>query len=165
MAQASKYARLDQDVLLEFIYHDQNVATLSNYQIEIDDNGSHLLALDTTASSSDSRHLIHELGALVVNFDVTASSTAILIENFASRALTLANGKTYKFDVSALANPADFQILDANQVQVGSLASNIYTFIPTTNGAFTYVYPNLNGGNITVQNTANPIVTGKPTCT
>ena len=69
MAQASKYARLDQDVLLEFIYHDQNVATLSNYQIEIDDNGSHLLALDTTASSSDSRHLIHELGALVVNFD------------------------------------------------------------------------------------------------
>lgn len=157
MAQASKYARLDQDVLLEFIYHDQNVATLSNYQIEIDDNGSHLLALDTTASSSDSRHLIHELGALVVNFDVTASSTAILIENFASRALTLANGKTYKFDVSALANPADFQILDANQVQVGSLASNIYTFIPTTNGAFTYVYPNLNGGNITVQNTANPL--------
>ena len=157
MAQASKYARLDQDVLLEFIYHDQNVATLSNYQIEIDDNGSHLLALDTTASSSDSRHLIHELGALVVNFDVTASATAILIENFASRALTLGNGKTYKFDVSALTNPADFQILDANQVQVGILTSNVYTFTPTTNGAYTYVYPNLNGGNITVQNTANPL--------
>lgn len=157
MAQSSKYARLDQDVLLEFIYHDQNIATLSNYQIEIDDNGSHVLALDTTASSSDSRHLINELGALVVNFDVTVSSTAILIENFASRPLTLANGKTYKFDVSALATPSDFQILDINSVQVGSLASGIYTFIPTTNGAYTYVYPNLTGGSITVQNTANPL--------
>jgi len=157
MAQSSKYARLDQDVLLEFIYHDQNIATLSNYQIEIDDNGSHVLALDTTASSSDSRHLINELGALVVNFDVTTSSTAILIENFASRPLTLANGKTYKFDVSALASPSDFQILDVNSVQVGSLASGIYTFIPTTNGSYTYVYPNLKGGAITVQNTANPL--------
>lgn len=157
MAQSSKYARLDQDVLLEFIYHDQNIATLSNYQIEIDDNGSHVLALDTTASSSDSRHLINELGALVVNFDVTASSTAILIENFASRPLTLANGKTYKFNVSALATPSDFQILDINSVQVGSLASGIYTFIPTTNGSYSYVYPNLKGGAITVQNTANPL--------
>ena len=157
MAQASKYARLDQDVLLEFIYHDQNVATLSNYQIEIDDNGSHLLALNTTASSSDSRHLIHELGALVVNFDVTESATAVLIENFASRALTLANGKTYKFDVSALTTPSDFKILDDTNNQVGSLASNIYTFIPTTNGSYTYVYSDLNGGNITVQNTANPL--------
>jgi len=157
MAQSSKYARLDQDVLLEFIYHDQNIATLSNYQIEIDDNGSHVLALDTTASSSDSRHLINELGALVVNFDVTASSTAILIENFASRPLTLANGKTYKFDVSAMVVPADFQILDVNSVQIGSLASGVYTFIPTTNGSYTYVYPNLTGGSITVQNTANPL--------
>lgn len=157
MAQSSKYARLDQDVLLEFIYHDQSIATLSNYQIEIDDNGSHVLALDTTASSSDSRHLINELGALVVNFDVTTSPTAILIENFASRPLTLANGKTYKFDVSALAVPSDFEILDINSVQVGSLASGIYTFIPTTNGAYTYNYPDLKGGSITVQNTANPL--------
>ena len=157
MAQSSKYARLDQDVLLEFIYHDQNVATLSNYQIEIDDNGSHVLALNTTASSSDSRHLIHELGALVVNFDVTASSNAILIENFASRALILGNGKTYKFDVSALTVPADFAILDENAVPVGSLSNNIYTFTPTTNGNFTYTYPNLVGGSIKVQNTANPL--------
>ena len=157
MAQSSKYARLDQDVLLEFIYHDQSIATLSNYQIEIDDNGSHVLALDTTASSSDSRHLINELGALVVNFDVTTSPTAILIENFASRPLTLANGKTYKFDVSALAVPSDFEILDINSVQVGSLASGIYTFIPTTNGAYTYNYSDLKGGSITVQNTANPL--------
>lgn len=157
MAQSSKYLRLDQDVLLEFIYHDQNVATLSNYQIEIDDNGSHLLALDTTASSSDSRHLIHELGALVVNFDVTSSATAILIENFASRTLNLGNGKTYKFNVSGLASPSDFQILDANSNQVGSLISSVYTFTPTTNGDFTYVYPNLTGGKIKVANTANPL--------
>jgi hypothetical protein len=157
MAQASKYARLDQDVLLEFIYHDQNIATLSNYQIEIDDNGSHLLALNTTASSSDSRHLIHELGALVVNFDVTASGTALLVENFASRSLTLGNGKTYKFDVSALTTPSDFTITDENSVVVGSFASNVYTFTPTTNGNYTYNYPNLNGGSIKVQNTANPL--------
>ena len=157
MAQSSKYARLDQDVLLEFIYHDQNIATLSNYQIEIDDNGSHLLALDTTSSSSDSRHLIHELGALVVNFDVTESATAILIENFASRSLTLGNGKTYKFDVSALTVPSDFKILDENANQVGSLAGTTYTFTPTTNGAFTYTYSDLRGGKITVQDTANPL--------
>lgn len=157
MAQSSKYARLDQDVLLEFIYHDQNVATLSNYQIEIDDNGSHLLVLDTTASSSDSRHLIHELGALVVNFDVTESAIAILIENFASRSLTLGNGKTYKFNVSALTTPSDFKVLDANANQVGSLSGTTYTFTPTTNGAFTYVYSDLNGGKITVQDTANPL--------
>ena len=157
MAQSSKYARLDKDVLLEFIYHDQNIATLSNYQIEIDDNGSHVLALNTTASSSDSKHLIHELGSLVVNFDVTESSTSVLIENFASRTLTLANGKTYKFDVSALTTPSDFIILDENSVQVGSLASNIYTYVPTTNGKYTYTYSDLRGGNITVQNNANPL--------
>jgi len=110
MAQSSKYARLDQDVLLEFIYHDQTLATLSDYQIEIDNNGSHVLALNTTASASDSRHLIHELGALVVNFEVTAASDRLLINNFANRPLTLENGKTYKFDVSALATPANFLV-------------------------------------------------------
>ena len=157
MAQSSKYARLDQDVLLEFIYHDQNIATLSNYQIEIDDNGSHVLALNTTASSSSPRHLINELGSLVVNFDVTENANSILIENFASRSLTLGNGKTYKFDLSALTDPTLFKILDSNSVQIGTLASNIYTFIPTTNGAYTYTYSDLNGGNIKVQNTANPL--------
>lgn len=157
MAQSSKYARLDQDVLLEFIYHDQNVATLSNYQIEIDDNGSHLLALDTTASSSDSRHLIHELGALVVNFDVTESSTAVLIENFASRTLLLGNGKTYKFDVSALTDPTLFKVLDSSANQVGVLTGTVYTFTPTTNGSFTYVYSDLKGGIINVDNSASSL--------
>lgn len=157
MAQSSKYARLDQDVLLEFIYHDQTVATISNYQIEIDDNGSHVLALNTTASASDSRHLIHELGALVVNFDVTENATAVLIENFASRTLTLGNGKTYKFDVSALNTPSDFKILNSNAGQVGSLSGTTYTFTPTTNGDFTYTYSTLKGGSIKVNDVANPL--------
>ena len=157
MAQSSKYARLDKDVLLEFIYHDQNPLTLSNYQIEIDNNGSHLLALNTTASTSDTRHLVHELGALVVNFDVTSASGYLLVENFASRTLVLGNGKTYKFDVSALAVPTDFEVLDINSAVIGTYSSGIYTFTPTTNGEYTYVYPGLIGGKITVQNTANPL--------
>lgn len=157
MAQSSKYARLDQDVLLEFIYHDQTVATLPNYQIEIDNNGSHVLALNTTSSLSDTRHLIAELGAAVVNFDVTASAAYILIENFASRPLTLANGKTYKFDVSALAVPGSFAVKDLTGASLGSLSLNTYTFTPTTNGSFTYEYPNLIGGKITVQNSANSL--------
>lgn len=157
MAQSSKYARLDQDVLLEFIYHDQTVATLPNYQIEIDDNGSHPLALNTTASASDSRHLIHELGAAVVNFDVTESGGYVLIENFAARTLTLANGKTYKFNVSALTTPGDFIIKDVTGNQLGTLVSTTYTITPTTNGQYTYEYSDLIGGKITVQNTANPL--------
>ena len=157
MAQASKYAKIDQDVLLEFIYHDQNVANLSNYQIEIDNNGSHLLALNTTASASDSRHLIHELGALVVNFDVTESASHVLIENFAARSLTLGNGKTYKFNVSALTTPADFIIKDTTGNQLGSLVGTTYTITPTTNGNYVYEYGTLVGGKITVNNTANPL--------
>lgn len=154
MAQSSKYAKLDQDVLLEFIYHDQTVSTLSNYQIEIDDNGSHLLALNTTASASDSRHLIHELGSNVVNFDVTQSGVYLLIENFAARPLILENGKTYKFDLSALSNPSLFSVTGGGS---STLSGSIYTYTPNTNGVYEYVYTGLVGGKITVQNTANPL--------
>lgn len=157
MAQSSKYARLDQDVLLEFIYHDQTLATLSDYQIEIDDNGSHVLALNTTASASDSRHLIHELGALVVNFEVTAASDRLLINNFANRPLTLENGKTYKFDVSALATPVNFLVKNSSGLTVGFLSGTTYVFTTATNGSYTYEYPLHLGGSITVQNTANPL--------
>jgi len=157
MAQSSKYARLDQDVLLEFIYHDQTLATLSDYQIEIDNNGSHVLALNTTASASDSRHLIHELGALVVNFEVTAASDRLLINNFANRPLTLENGKTYKFDVSALATPANFLVKNSSGLTVGFLSGTTYVFTTATNGSYTYEYPLHLGGSITVQNTANPL--------
>lgn len=157
MAQSSKYARLDQDVLLEFIYHDQTLATLDEYQIEIDDNGSHVLVLNTTASASDSRHLIHELGALVVNFEVTAASDRLLINNFANRLLTLENGKTYKFDVSALATPANFLVKNSSGLTVGFLSGTTYIFTTATNGSYTYEYPAHLGGSITVQNTANPL--------
>lgn len=154
MAQSSKYAKLDQDVLLEFIYHDQTVSTLSNYQIEIDDNGSHLLALNTTGSTSDSRHLIHELGSNVVNFDVTQSGVYLLVENFAARPLILENGKTYKFDLSALSNPLLFSVTGGGS---SNLSGNVYTYTPNTNGMYEYVYTGLVGGKITVQNTANPL--------
>lgn len=154
MAQSSKYAKLDQDVLLEFIYHDQTVSTLANYQIEIDDNGSHVLALNTTTSTSDSRHLIHELGSNVVNFDVTSAGLFILIENFASRPLTLQNGKTYKFNLSALVDPTQFSITGGG---ASFLTGSVLTYTPTVNGIYEYSYTGLNSGKITVQNTANPL--------
>ena len=50
------------------------------------------------------RHLISELGGDVVNFDVTDDGAYIAVEGFAARTLLLQNGKTYKFNVSALAS-------------------------------------------------------------
>ena len=154
MAQSSKYARLDQDVLLEFIYHDQTVATIANYQIEIDDNGSHVKALNTTTSTSDTRHLIHELGSNVVNFDITTSGAYVLVENFAARPLTLENGKTYKFNLATLADPTLFTISGGGSA---ILLGSVLTFTPTVNGIYQYTYDDFIGGKITVQNTANPL--------
>ena len=154
MAQSSKYARLDQDVLLEFIYHDQTVATIANYQIEIDDNGSHVKALNTTTSTSDTRHLIHELGSNVVNFDITTSGAYVLVENFAARPLTLENGKTYKFNLATLADPTLFTISGGGSA---ILLGSVLTYTPTVNGIYQYTYDDFIGGKITVQNTANPL--------
>jgi hypothetical protein len=154
MAQSSKYARLDQDVLLEFIYHDQTVATIANYQIEIDDNGSHVKALNTTTSISGTRHLIHELGSNVVNFDITTSGAYVLVENFAARPLTLENGKTYKFNLATLADPTLFTISGGGSA---ILLGSVLTFTPTVNGIYQYTYDDFIGGKITVQNTANPL--------
>ena len=42
---SSKFLRLDKDVLLEFIYHDQSNPAVST--IEIDNNGSHIKFLNT----------------------------------------------------------------------------------------------------------------------
>ena len=101
MAQSSTYFRIDEDVLLEFIYHDQSNPTL--YDIEVDDNGSEIKVLDTVDGDSFSkRHLIHELGGDVVNFDVTYSAGYLAIEGFAARKLLLQVGKSYKFDLSRL---------------------------------------------------------------
>ena len=70
MAQSSRYYRIDNDVLLEFIYHDQANPTASH--IEVDDNGTEVMFLDTVKGDPFStRHLIAELGGDVVNFDVT----------------------------------------------------------------------------------------------
>lgn len=98
MAQSSTYFRIDEDVLLEFIYHDQSNPTL--YEIEVDDNGSEIKVLDTiNGDVFAKRHLIHELGGNVVNFDVTYGSGYLSIENFAARKLLLQVGKTYKFNL------------------------------------------------------------------
>ena len=45
MAQSSRYFKIDSDILLEFIYHDQG--DLAKYKIEVDDNGSEVMFLDT----------------------------------------------------------------------------------------------------------------------
>ena len=97
MAQSSKFARIDEDVLLEFIYHDQDVNVLDNVRIENDENGSQLKYLNTVeGDNSADRFLIHELGSDVVNFTVEIANSYVYINNFASRELIVKNGSTYK---------------------------------------------------------------------
>lgn len=156
MAESSRYFRIDQDILLEFIYHDQSDP--EKYRIEVDDNGSEVMFLDTVQGDPfSSRHLIHELGSAVVNFDVTEISGYLAVENFAARTLLLQNGKTYKFDLSALANPADFSISGALGIYSFSAITNIGEFTPNQNGTIEYSYPGLKGGKIVVDTRANPL--------
>ena len=156
MAQSSRYFRIDQDILLEFIYHDQS--NPEAYRIEVDDNGSEVMFLDTVQGDpSKTRHLINELGSAVVNFDVTSVSGYLAVENFAARTLLLQNGKTYKFDLNALANPADFAISGSLGVYSFSAVTNIAEFTPNTNGQIEYSYPGLIGGKIIVDTRANPL--------
>lgn len=156
MAQSSRYFYLDSDVLLEFIYHDQ--ANPLNYQIEVDDNGSEVKFLDTVKGDpSKQRHLIHELGSAVVNFDVTSISGYLAVENFAARTLLLQNGKTYKFDLSALPNPALFTITGSLGIYSYSSVTKIGQFTPTQNGTISYTYEGLIGGKIIVDTRANPL--------
>ena len=159
MAQSSKYARLDEDVLMEFIYHDQSVDNIQDYVIENDNNGSELKFLNSIeGDTSSQRFLIHELGADVVNFTVTVSDGFLYINNFASRELQLRNGKTYKFDLSDLDNPSGFLIPGAELNPV----SNVYEYNPSTNGTYSYSYTDassniLAGGIITIANKANSL--------
>ena len=156
MAQSSRYFYLDSDILLEFIYHDQS--NPSNYQIEVDDNGSEVKFLDTIKGDpSKQRHLIHELGSAVVNFDVEAVSGYLSVENFAARTLLLQNGKTYKFNLSALPNPALFTITGALGIYSYSNTTQIGQFTPTQNGTVSYSYEGLKGGKIIVDTRANPL--------
>lgn len=156
MAQSSRYFYLDSDILLEFIYHDQ--ANPSKYQIEVDDNGSEVKFLDTVKGDPFSqRHLINELGSAVVNFDVTSVSGYLAVENFAARTLLLQNGKTYKFNLSALPNPELFTIGGALGIYSYSATTQIGQFTPTQNGTISYSYEGLKGGKIIVDTRANPL--------
>lgn len=160
MAKSSRFARLDEDVLLEFIYHDQHVDYVDDVKIENDENGSQLKYLNTVdGDDSASRFLIHELGADVVNFTVTGANGYVSINNFASRHLLLRNGKTYKFDLSdsSIDNPAGFNI-GGN----GTLNGTVYTYTPLTNGKYSYTYADLSGesligGEIEVSNRASSL--------
>ena len=154
MAESSKYYKIDEDILLEFVYHDQS--NTSPYEIDVDDNGSEIKIIDTLqGDSTKTRHLIHELGSDVVNFDVTEDGSYVSIENFAARTLLLEIGKTYKFNVSQLSNPSDFTITGNNNG--AGLSNNIYYYIPADNGEFEYTLNNFTGGKIVVGNTANPL--------
>ena len=156
MAQSSRYFRIDDDVLLEFIYHDQS--NPNAYEIDVDDNGSEVMFLDTDQGNPFAqRHLISELGGDVVNFDVTDDGAYIAVEGFAARTLLLQNGKTYKFNVSALATPTDFDIEGTLGIKSYDAVAGVLTFVPNTDGQTSYTYPNRVGGKITVDRRANPL--------
>ena len=156
MAQSSRYFRIDKDILLEFIYHDQS--DVEKYRIEVDDNGSEVMFLDTVKDNPfESRHLISELGSDVVNFDVTEMSGYVAIENFAARTLLLQNGKTYKFNLSGLTNPQNFTISGSLGIYTYSGITQIGEFTPNQNGTIEYQYAGLKGGKIIVDTRANPL--------
>ena len=159
MALSSKFARLDEDVLLEFIYHDQS--NVDSVKIENDDNGSQLKYLNTvTGDNSKTRMLIHELGSDVVNFDINVANGYVYINNFAARELILKNGLTYKFDLNdaSIDNLNGFYINGVAQSQIGG----IVTYSPNTDGKYTYSYKDLSvtefiGGSISVGDRANSL--------
>ena len=163
MAQSSKFIGLDQDIIMEFIYHDQSNA--SDYAIETDDNGSQIkfLRVDSTDSTSTT-YLINELGNDVVEFTVDVEGIFIVVNNFASRELQLQNGKTYKFDLNLLNNPTNFTISGGGNATY-STTSGILTYTPNTNGSYTYNYTDTtltptrvyNSGGIKVGDKANPL--------
>ena len=154
MAESSRYYKIDDDILLEFIYHDQ--ADPTPYEIEVDDNGSEIRVLDTVQyDPTQTRHLIHELGSLVVNFDVTEDGAYVAIEGFAARTLLLEAGKTYKFNLSAVGDATDFSITGTNNG--AGLVGQTFIYVPANTGNYEYKLEGYRGGKITVGNTANPL--------
>ena len=154
MAESSRYYKIDDDILLEFIYHDQ--ADPTPYEIEVDDNGSEIRVLDTVQyDPTQTRHLIHELGSLVVNFDVTEDGAYVAIEEFAARTLLLEAGKTYKFNLSAVGDATDFSITGTNNG--AGLVGQTFIYVPANTGNYEYKLEGYRGGKITVGNTANPL--------
>lgn len=157
MAQSSRYFRIDDDVLLEFIYHDQS--NPSDYEIEVDDNGSEIKKLTVNPNDPYGEHINHlicELGSDVVNFDVTITGSYLSVENFAGRTLLLEAGKTYKFNLSNLPDPSLFTI-DSNFGTYSLSTVGIGTFIPTIYGTINYSYQDLIGGKIVIADKANPL--------
>lgn len=157
MAKSSRYFRIDEDVLLEFIYHDQSNPT--QHDIDVDDNGYEVKFLTVNpgdAYTDREIHLIGELGSAVVNFDVTISGAYLSVENFAGRTLLLEAGKTYKFNLNALPIPSLFTI-DGNAGTYSLSTGGIGTFIPTVTGTVDYSYEGLIGGKIVIANKTNPI--------
>ena len=163
MAKSSRFFRIDEDVLLEFIYHDQT--NPDQHEIEVDDNGSEFTFITVNQSDDhtvQTRHLLNELGSNVVNFDVTVSGAYLSVENFAGRTLMLEAGKTYKFNLSQLDDASSFYIEgpDGQAVQdygTYSLSNALATFVPTVTGTIEYKYDGLIGGKIVVANKSNPI--------
>lgn len=160
MAQSSRFFKIDDDVLMEFIYHDQS----NPVEIETDDNGSEIMFLQTELGNSlASMHLLCELGSDVVNFDVTQSGSRLAIENFASRTLLLESNKSYKFNLEDLDDPNLFTISSNVSTSIGilSVSGSIATFIPTRNTiqgeTVEYGYPGLIGGKIIVSEKSNPL--------
>jgi len=163
MAQSSKYARIDEDVLIEFIYHDQS--SLDDAKIENDDNGSELRYILAGAASDSQKFLVHEIGANVVNFTVKTESTynTVIVNGFSSRTLQLSKDKTYRFNLSdSSVTNAGFAISGSG----GTLSGDIYTYIPSANGTFAYTYSNsgtvFTGGSVQVADTANPLYAESP---
>lgn len=163
MAKSSKFIGLDQDIILEFIYHDQT--NPQDYAIETDNNGSEIKILDTVdGDTTETRYLIHELGADVVEFSVDTDGIYIAVNNFAARELQLQNGKTYKFDLSNLNDPTNFTISGGGTASYSSV-SGILTYNPNTNGTYNYQYTDTTltpdkiytGGKVVVGDKANPL--------
>ena len=163
MAKSSKFIGLDQDIILEFIYHDQT--NPQDYAIETDNNGSEIKILDTVSGdTTETRYLIHELGADVVEFSVDTDGIYIVVNNFAARELQLQNGKTYKFDLSNLNDPTNFTISGGGTASYSSV-SGILTYNPNTNGTYSYQYTDTTltpdkiytGGKLVVGDKANPL--------
>jgi hypothetical protein len=168
MAKSSRFVKLDDDVLLEFMYHDQSTPDL--VKIENDNNGSQIKYLDTIdGNTSASRFLINELGEAVVEFTVTILNSSVLINGFASRQLLLKNGSTYKFDLSdaSINKKSGFTIPEGSALLVQSGTTYTYIYTPTTNGKYAYEYTNLagtqfTGGEIQVTNRANSLFSVPP---
>lgn len=164
MAKASRFFKIDDDILMEVIYHDQS--NPSAYAIETDNNGSEMYFIGTDGVVGGQKLLVHELGSSVVNFDVTEDQTFkfLVIENIANRSLVLSPGNTYQFDVSALTNPTSFDITDST-LGTKSYSAGIFSYTPTKTGEYKYTYTDTvsgqpvvyNQGKVSVMLKANPL--------